>query len=138
MDHERITAIGCRGVAERVLRIVFQERTGQPADDSWSLGPLIKHCESKGVPEEILSTVRKIKKEGDNLAHAKYESAKHWTGIEMRINPKDPNGPPIAHYKTGDAKSCLLSTRDLLALVFGPKPNEPLNRIGGKRRPPPG
>ena len=129
MDLEWITAIGCRGVAERALRIVFQERTGHPADSRWSLGPLIKHSESEGVSEEILSIARRIKMEGDNLAHAKYESAEHWTGIEMRINPKEPKGPPIAHYKTGDAKACLLSTRDLLALAFGPKPNEPVQRI---------
>lgn len=122
MGLERITALGCRSVTERALRICFQEVTGSVADDRWSLGPLIKNCKEKGVSAEVLHLAEKIKKEGDNLAHAKYELLKHWNGIEMRIHPKNPKGPPVAHYQTGDAKACLLLTRDLLVLIFG-KPN---------------
>ena len=118
MNLERITAIGCRGVTERALRICFQDTTGDVADDRWSLGPLIKNCEEKGVASDILRLAEKIKKEGDNLAHAKYEISKHWSGIEMRIDPKNPEGAPTAHYQTGDATTCLLHTRDLLVLRF--------------------
>ena len=119
MNLERITAIGCRGVTERALRISFQEATGNIANDRWSLGPLITNCEKNSVNPEILRLAEKIKKEGDNLAHAKYEMAQNWNGIEMRIDPNNPEGPPKAHYQTGDATTCLLHTRDLLVLIFG-------------------
>jgi len=71
----------------------------------------------------ILDIARKIKTKGDNLSHAKHELEHHWSGIVMEINPKNPDGPPVANYTTDDAKACLLLTRDLIALVFGVEGN---------------
>lgn len=133
MNLERITALGCRAVTERALRICFQDATGNVADDRWPLGPLIKNCKEQGVASEVLRLAEKIKKEGDNLAHAKYEMFKHWSGIEMRIDPKNPEGPPVAHYQTGDATACLLHTRDLLVLIFG-EPNMTLHQTSKATR----
>ena len=118
MKLDRIAALGCRGVAERALRICFQETSGKPANDRLPLGPLIKDCKKIGLSLEILDLAEEIKKEGDNLAHAKYEQLQHWNGIQMHVSPKNSGSAPVAHYHTGDAKACLVHTRDLLFLIF--------------------
>ena len=115
---DRVTIIGCRSVVERALRIVYQDKTGNIANEAWSLGPLLSNCCKVGAGENVLRLSRIVKNEGDNLAHAKHEVKKGWNGVAMKVDPKDPTGPPRAHYVTGDAKKALLSTRDLLQLIF--------------------
>lgn len=119
MKLERITALACRAVAERALRICLQDVTGKVAYERLPLGPLIKRCKESGLASEVLNLAETIKNEGDNLAHAKFELLKHWNGLEMRIDPTNSKGPPVAHYQTGNAKVCLIDTRDLLKVVFG-------------------
>lgn len=121
---DRLSMLGCRAVVERALRIAYYEKTGNLAIKSWSLGPLLRNCQKVGISDKIIKLSRSIKNEGDNLAHAKWEVERHWNGIEMRLDPKNPEGPPVAYYATGDAKKSILTTRDLLKIVFGARYNE--------------
>lgn len=116
---DRLSIIGCRSIVERALRVAYYEKTGNLAGKSWSLGPLLSNCQKIGIDDQIIKLSRSIKNEGDNLTHAKWEIAKHWNGIEMRPDPKNKGGPPVAHYVTGDAKRTILTTRDLLKMIFG-------------------
>jgi hypothetical protein len=130
IELDRITIIACRGVVERALRVAYQDKTGNVANDKWSLGPLINNCKRNKISEKIIELACAIKNEGDNLAHAKYEIEKHWNGVVMKKNPKSPflsrvhcgsctvSSPSMVHYMTGDAKTSLVLTRDLLKLIF--------------------
>ena len=115
---DRLSMIGCRAVVERALRVVYYEKTGHVARKDWSLGPLLNNCQKVGIDEQVIKLAREIKDVGDNLAHAKWEVEKHWTGLKMILHPKKPKGPPVAHFVTGDAKKSILATRDLLKMIF--------------------
>ena len=127
---DRLSMLGCRAVVERALRVAYYEKTGHLARKDLSLGPLINNCQKVGIDDEVIELAQAIKNEGDNLAHAKWEVERHWTGIEMRLDPKNPNGPPVAHYVTGDAKKSILATRDLLKLIFGSQNGQKNTREG--------
>ena len=115
---ERLCILGCRAVVERGLRISYQDKTNRIAGKKWSLGPLIKNCEEINIDKRIIDLANIVKKEGDNLSHAKYEVKYNWDGLIMKNTKKNPVGAPTAHYHTGNSKNALIATRDFLKQIF--------------------
>lgn len=117
----QICIMGCRAVAEKILRVVYFTTTGKILDHA-TLGMIIRYCEKANVDADITKLAEQIKDYGDDRAHSNLEREDpimaNLGGDSRVVEILTPSKHLIHPYK-GNARLAILATRDLLILAFG-------------------
>jgi len=117
----QISIMGCRAIAEKILRVVYHTATGKTLEQG-TLGVIIRECEKVNVESKIMDLAKQIKNYGDDRAHSNLERKDpvmaNLGGDSRVVEILTPSKHLIHPYK-GNAKQSILSARELLFSVFG-------------------
>ncbi len=117
----QISIMGCRAIAEKILRVVYHTTTGKTLGNG-TLGFIIRECEKVNVESKIVALAKQIKEYGNDRAHSNLERKDpvmaNLGGDSRVVDILTPSKHLIHSYK-GNAKQSILSVRELLFAVFG-------------------